>query len=136
MPDQQTIDITTTLTGPLAERLLARAARLNKTPVDYAADLVEHALTSELYEKLFQENLKLKEAVKLAARDRDDVIADKQRLLRQLPPPGSISFSLDPKILAKLSDAADLRKLSTSVLAQILVEHVARDDLFAAVLEQ
>lgn len=143
-------EITTTLTGPLAERLAQLASRDSKTPVDYLADAVERALQEDPQRQvraartrtiehqnaaLIEEGERVQKQISKLQKEFADLNACYQDVVSKIPPPGA--FVLIPAVdaITKLARAAATRKLKPDQLARMILEQVAADDLFAAVLD-
>lgn len=147
MPSLLEFEITTTLTGPLAERLVKISARTGKTPVDCMADLMHRALSRSpdidvLYAARGAKLDEVESKKRALERELVDLRRRFQKAVEKLAepvqtsvPPGAFVILPCVDAIVKLGRAADRRKLKSDQLARMILEQVASDDLFAAVLD-
>ena len=154
MTDVLQLDIATTLTGPLAERLVQIAGLAHKTPVDALADMIERLLKddtkvaeqrqvraarTQTLEKqvtaLTDEHQRVCREVVTLKKELADLRSRYQTTIDRLPPAGALVILPCLDAVTRLGRAADSRKLKSDQLARMVLEQVCADDLFAAVLD-
>jgi hypothetical protein len=151
------IETTSTLRGPLAERLVKLAAAAGKTPVDVMADIVEagikgatgrelQAQRAEQRDRQVLEIRALRNEIgslrKVSEKDRRvaalqrelDDVRSKLRIAQAVKNERALVFA--PDIEQFLKSEAKARNMSVEVLLRAIIEAVVEDRLFAAVLEQ
>ena len=125
MPEVLEIETTTTLRGPLAERLLVLAKARSREPVEQVADIVERALKEE---GRFEDNLN---TVRRLTRELGSLRQRYQEAVAARP----TAVEYLPKMQDALSAEARRRNLSLDKLVYEIIRAVVDDNLFTAVLD-